>query len=68
MYHSEGNTFRNVGESKISITDLYKFIRHMHECQLNSVKHFYKYLSTDSNATALTVISLTSRKSKAQEA
>ena len=44
MYHSEANTFRNVGEFKISITDLYKFIRHMHECQGNTVKHFYKYL------------------------
>ena len=34
MHHCETNTFHNVRKSKISITDLYEFMRHMHECQV----------------------------------
>ena len=41
---SETNTFCNVCKSKISITDLYEFIRHMHECQFNSLYLFFIYL------------------------
>ena len=37
MYHSETNTFCYVQKSKIRITDLYEFIRHIHECQFNFV-------------------------------
>ena len=32
------NTFHNVCKSKISFTELYEFIRHIHECQFNFVK------------------------------
>ena len=35
---SEINTFHNVCKSKISFTELYEFIRHIHECQFNFVK------------------------------
>ena len=34
---SEINTFHNVCKSKISFTELYEFIRHIHECQFNFV-------------------------------
>ena len=36
-HYSEINTFHNVCKSKISFTELYEFIRHIHECQLNFV-------------------------------
>ena len=39
MYHSETNTFCNVLKSKISITDLYELIRHMHECRVNIISN-----------------------------
>ena len=35
---SEINTFHNVCKSKISLTELYEFIRHIHKCQFNFVK------------------------------
>ena len=37
ILHSEINTFHNVCKSKISFTELYEFIRHIHECQFNFV-------------------------------
>ena len=36
MYMPETNTFCNVQESKIRFTDLYEFIWHMYECQVNN--------------------------------
>ena len=39
---SEINTFHNVCKSKISFTELYEFIRHIHECQFNFVKLYYR--------------------------
>ena len=40
--HSEINSFHNVCKSKISFTELYEFIRHIHECQFNFV---YLYIT-----------------------
>ena len=40
--HSEINTFHNVCKSKISFTELYEFIRHIHECQFNFVYLYHK--------------------------
>ena len=37
---ADTNTFYYVWKSKISITDLYEFIRHMHECKFKNV---YQY-------------------------
>ena len=39
MYHSDTNNFVMFGKAKIKIKDLYEFIRHMHECQVNIVEH-----------------------------
>ena len=36
-HHSEINTLHSVYKSKISFTELYEFIRHIHECQFNFV-------------------------------
>ena len=36
-HNSENNTFHNVCKSKISFTELYEFIRHIHERQFNFV-------------------------------
>ena len=35
---SEINTFHNVCKSIMSFTELFEFIRHIHECQFNFVK------------------------------
>ena len=40
---SEINTCHNVCKSKIRFTELYEFIRHIHECQFNFVKLFFLY-------------------------
>ena len=42
--------FRNVQKSRISITELYELIRHMHECQVNIVKSNTLYLGDVSPA------------------
>ena len=44
-HHSEINTFHNVCKSKISFTELYEFIRHIHECQFNFV-YLYEIYQT----------------------
>ena len=36
-HHSEINTLHYVCKSKISFTELYEFIRHIHECKFNFV-------------------------------
>ena len=43
-HHSEINSFHNVCKSKICFTELYEFIRHIHECQFNFV---YLYSQVD---------------------
>ena len=45
--HSEINTVHNVCKSKISFTELYEFIWHIHECQFNLV---YLYCITNTVA------------------
>ena len=44
IHHSEINTFHNVCKSKISFTELYEFIRHIHECQFNLVYLYFNSL------------------------
>ena len=43
LTNSEINTFHNVCKSKISFTELYEFIQHIHECQFNFVYLYCKY-------------------------
>ena len=45
----EINTFHNVCKSKISFTELYEFIRHIHECQFNFVKLYLEFVCSICN-------------------
>ena len=41
----KNNTFHNVCKSKIIFTELYEFIRHIHECQFNFVKLYHDIMT-----------------------